>query len=61
MAQQNITAELILAIIESTAIVDTAIQRREISEQILPGMMPGGPPNRQIIEKISSWGWERRP
>lgn len=60
MVPQSVTAELELAIIESTAFTDSAIQRREISEHLLPGMIPGAPANRQIIEKIASWGWERR-
>ncbi len=56
---QSTTAEIKLAIIESSAFSDVAIQRREISELMI-SLMPGMPPNKQVMEKITLAKWERR-
>ena len=59
MVPPSVTAELRLVIIESSSFTDMAIQRREISEIVLP-TIPGMPQNKQVIEKIISVGWERQ-
>lgn len=60
LVPQTVMAELKLIVIESSKFTDTVVQRREISEIVLPAMMPGMPQNRQIVEKIISAGWERQ-
>jgi hypothetical protein len=60
LVPQTVTAELKLIVIESSQFTDTVVQRREISEVMLPAMMPGMPQNRQIVEKVISAGWERQ-
>jgi hypothetical protein len=50
---QSVTAELKLVLIESSSFTDIAVQRREVSEMLLP-TMPGMPQNKQVVEKIIS-------
>jgi hypothetical protein len=60
LVPQTVVAELKLIVIESSQFTDTVMQRREITEIVLPAMMPGMPQNRQIVERVISAGWERQ-